>query len=135
MLLLGQGQRLRNLLDVDGGVDRCSRDYTAGAVTGAAVLIVGTLGVGTEVVGTTVIGSYPGYVALAEGLGANYFSIPAADWASMTAAEQWAANQAFLDAAIARGDAFIVSNWPAQAGTFFEREVQYLLSRGIAVGP
>lgn len=51
--------------------------------------------------GVTVIGSYPQYTQLAQKIGANYFNIPAEEWAQMTPAQQWAANQTFLDAAIA----------------------------------
>jgi hypothetical protein len=47
----------------------------------------------------------------------------------MSAAEQWAANSAFLDAAIARGDSFVFSNTFAPAGSFFERELQYLMEK------
>lgn len=36
VLLLGQGQRLRDLLDVDGGVDQCSGEYSAGEWAGIA---------------------------------------------------------------------------------------------------
>jgi hypothetical protein len=49
----------------------------------------------------------------------------------MTAAEQWAANQAFLDAAIARGDSFVFANGFAPAGSFFEQELLYLAERGV----
>ncbi len=87
-----------------------------------------------EAPGITVLGHFPDYVELAQSLGANYFSIPEAEWAAMTAEEQWAANQAFLDAAIARGDTFVFSNEVARAGSFFERELQYLMERGI-IGP
>jgi RHS repeat-associated protein len=84
--------------------------------------------------GVTVLGSFPAYVQLGERLGANYFSIPAEKWAQMTAAEQWAANRAFLDAAIARGDRFIFSNDFAPAGSFFQRELQYLEQQGVFAG-
>jgi hypothetical protein len=84
--------------------------------------------------GITVLGSYPAYVELAEELGANYFSVSAEQWAQMTAAEQWAANQAFLDAAIARGDSFIFSNELAPAGTFFEQELLYLQQQRVFLG-
>lgn len=76
--------------------------------------------------GVTVIGSYPQYTQLAQKMGANYFSMPAEEWAQMTPAEQWAANQAFLDDAIARGDTFVFSNDFAPAGSFYEQELQYL---------
>jgi hypothetical protein len=84
--------------------------------------------------GVTVLGSFPEYVLTAERLGANYFSVPAEEWAEMSAAEQWAANQAFLDAAIARGDSFVFSNSLAPAGSFFERELQYLMQQRVFLG-
>ena len=84
--------------------------------------------------GLTVLGSYPGYVKLAQELGANYFSIPAEEWVQMSAAEQWAANRAFLDAAIARGDSLIFSTEFAPAGSFYERELQYLLEQRVFLG-
>lgn len=64
-------------------------------------------------------------------MGANYFNIPAEEWAQMTPEEQWAANQAFLDAAIARGDTFVFSNDFALAGSFYEQELQYLEQQGV----
>jgi len=36
-MLFGQGQRLRDLFDVDGGIDRCSDEYGAGEWAGVAV--------------------------------------------------------------------------------------------------
>lgn len=50
----------------------------------------------------------------------------------MSQTEQWAANQKFLDRAIARGDDFVLAT-PldnVRAGSFFERELQYLFSKG-----
>ncbi len=43
-------------------------------------------------------------------LGARRFSIPTNIWNRMTSAEQWAANQKFLDRMITRGDGIILSN-------------------------
>jgi hypothetical protein len=84
--------------------------------------------------GLTVLGSYPGYVKLAQELGANYFSIPAEEWVQMSATEQWAASRAFLNAAIARGDSLIFSTEFAPAGSFYEREPQYLLEQRAFLG-
>jgi hypothetical protein len=81
-----------------------------------------------------VLGSYPDYVNLAEQLGANYFSVPMEQWAQMTAAEQWAANQAFIDAAVARGDSFVFSNEFAVAGSSYQRQLLYLAQIGVALG-
>ncbi len=83
----------------------------------------------------TVLGSYPLYLERAAELGANKFSIPSKTWNSMTAAEQWAANVNFLDQAIMRGDQIILSNsaFGAKEGTFFYKEIQYLLSKGYKI--
>ena len=50
----------------------------------------------------------------------------------MTEEEQWAANQEFLDEAIARGDTFQLSSPPedAQPGTGYYKEIEYLLNNG-----
>ena len=52
----------------------------------------------------------------------------------MTADEQWAANQAFIDSAVARGDSFVFSNEFAVAGSFYQRELLYLELIGVALG-
>jgi hypothetical protein len=52
----------------------------------------------------------------------------------MTESEQWAANRASLDAAIARGDRFVFANDFAEAGSFFERELQYLQQQHVFSG-
>jgi hypothetical protein len=83
--------------------------------------------------GTTVIGRYPAYVNLAQDLGANYLNIPLEEWAAMSPAEQWAANQAFLDEAIANGDTFQLAT-PLEdmtPGSNFAQEAQYLTSPSI----
>jgi hypothetical protein len=84
--------------------------------------------------GITVIGPIPQYLTLANELGANYFSVPEEAWRALSPEEQWAMNQQFLDDAIARGDTFILAQdaESARAGSFFEKEIQYLLSRGYA---
>jgi hypothetical protein len=99
--------------------------YTLPYTTGLSTVVV-------DGAGTTVLGSYPQYIELAQQLGANYFSIPAEEWAQMTAAEQWAANQAFLDAAIARGDNFLLSNAVTDASSYLAREIQYLIDNGMS---
>jgi len=85
-----------------------------------------------ENAGTTVIGHYPDYVNLAQDLKANYFSIPTEQWNAMTEAEQWAANQKFLDEAIARGDTFRLATPIDQVrpGSYLEKEIQYLTGKG-----
>jgi RHS repeat-associated protein len=82
--------------------------------------------------GLTVIGRFPAYTDLAAQLGANVFEVPIADWNAMTAAEQWAANQAFLDNAIANGDTFVLAS-PLSAATptsYFFQEIGYILDNG-----
>jgi len=52
----------------------------------------------------TVLGHYPAYTEMAEQLGARRFNVPTEFWNKMTPAEQWTANQKFLDRMISRGD-------------------------------
>jgi hypothetical protein len=66
-------------------------------------------------------------------LGARRFSIPTNIWNKMTSAEQWAANQKFLDRMIARGDEVILSNpvkSVSEATGWFGRELNYLVEQG-----
>lgn len=83
--------------------------------------------------GTTVLGKFPDYIKLADDLGAKRFNIPTSVWNRMSAAEQWAANQKFLDRAIARGDNILLSNTVRNindvTGTF-RRELDYLIGNG-----
>jgi len=84
-------------------------------------------------VGRTVLGKYPDYVNLAESIGARRFNIPTNIWNKMSPAEQWAANQRFLDRAIARGDEFVLSNPVKSIGEatgWFGRELRYLADHG-----
>jgi len=82
--------------------------------------------------GTTVIGHYPEYVQLADDLAANRFSIPKAQWDRMTEAQRWAANQRFLDDAIARGDTIRLATSPdkVRPGSYLEKETRYLTEHG-----
>jgi hypothetical protein len=59
-----------------------------------------------------VIGRYPVYLELASKLGARAFNIPMSEWNSMTAADQWSKNVAFLDAAITAGERIILATPP-----------------------
>jgi len=65
-------------------------------------------------------------IKLGKLLEANYLDIA-------PEARSWAVNQAFLDAAIARGDQFILATAAsaARAGNTFAKELEYLASRGI----
>lgn len=79
-----------------------------------------------------VIGHYPEYIELSDQIGVKPFSIPENIWDKMTLAEQWAANQKFLDRAIARGSEFILATPidKVRAGSFLQREIEYLISQG-----
>jgi RHS repeat-associated protein len=89
------------------------------------------LGTATERA-TTVLGHYPEYLQLGEKIGGRTFNVPTRIWEGMSPAEQWAANQKFLDRAIARGDTIRLATPASQAreGSFYERELQYLTSKG-----
>ena len=86
-----------------------------------------------------VLGRFPAYVDLADQLGAKAFNLGTFGWAALgTDTARWGANQAFIDAAIANGDRVLFASDPfsaANALSFFEREVNYLQSRGFAITP
>jgi len=92
----------------------------------------------TPTVGRVVIGSFPQYVELAEQLGVKYFSIKPEIWQKMSDAERLAANNKFLDRAIARGDTSVltmsVKDALQRGGVWLRHEIQYLMSRGYSVG-
>jgi RHS repeat-associated protein len=85
----------------------------------------------------TVLGKVGTYEKLAERLGANKFQIPDEVWKAMSPGERWAENQKFLDEAIKRGDAIILSNFvptiKSQTG-FFRRELEYLRKKNYELG-
>jgi RHS repeat-associated protein len=83
--------------------------------------------------GQTVLGKFPDYLKLADQLNAKKFNIPASVWNKMSKAEQWGANQKFLDRAVARGDKFILSNPVKDINNVsgaFRQELDYLSSKG-----
>jgi hypothetical protein len=82
--------------------------------------------------GTTVLGHYPEDVKASDTIGARRFDVPEAAWKRMSPDEQWAANRRFLDRTIARGDDIELATPVdrARPGSFFERELRYLGSRG-----
>jgi hypothetical protein len=89
--------------------------------------------------GAVVIGKNPSYTALGEMLGTKTFNVPPAVWEAMgDDAVRWAANQRFLDRAIARGDEFILSSpveamlAPARDGgkSWSTKELEYLFEKG-----
>lgn len=51
VILFGQGQRLRDLFDVDGGVDQCSDEYSAGEWAGVAASLATGLSGGVKAAG------------------------------------------------------------------------------------
>jgi hypothetical protein len=87
--------------------------------------------------GKTVLGHYPEYTKLAGELGARRFNIPTNVWNKMTDAERWAANQKFLDRMINRGDDIILATPldKVKPGSYFQRELDYLLGKGYKVSP
>jgi hypothetical protein len=110
------------------------------AVRGCASGVVG-FGVGKALgaawraatAGQTVLGKFPDYLKMADELGANSFNISGEIWGKMTKAEQWAANQRFLEEVVLRGDEILLSN-PLKnlndaTGTF-RKELEYLMSKG-----
>jgi hypothetical protein len=84
-------------------------------------------------VGKTVLGNYPEYKQLADTIGARHFNIPEAAWDKMSVAEQWAANQKFLDRMVTRVDDIIILATPldkVRPGSYFARELEYLAGKG-----
>jgi hypothetical protein len=85
--------------------------------------------------GKIVLGHYPEYIEKARELDARIFNIPSHIWSRMSDVERWAANQKFLDRAIARGDDVILATnaAAARAGSWFARELEYLATKGYRV--
>ena len=86
--------------------------------------------------GISVLGKFPDYLKLSNELGAKHFSIPTDVWNKMSKAEQWAANQKFLDRMIKRGDDIFLSN-PVKnidnvSGAFL-KELEYLIEKGFKI--
>ncbi len=80
---------------------------------------------------TSVIGPFPSYVELSNNIDGNYFQIPPKAWDVMTPEQRWFENRVFLDDAIDRGDTFLISG-PFRAGSYTEKEIEYLTSKGYA---
>jgi hypothetical protein len=91
------------------------------------------LGEVNAVRGTSVLGKYPDYLNLTDQIGAKRFNVPTNIWNKMSAAEQWSANQKFLDRMIIRGDKIILSN-PVldinKVSGAFRQELDYLIGKG-----
>src|SRR5690554_1725972 len=81
---------------------------------------------------TVVIGHYPEYVELAKKLKAKIFNMPLEVWNTMNKAQQWAANQKFLDKAIKCKSEFVLATPydKIKAGSWLSKEVSYLLKHG-----
>jgi RHS repeat-associated protein len=90
---------------------------------------------GTSAAGTRVIGHFPEYETLAQQTGAKYFSVPPNVWNSMSSAEQWAANQRFLDRGIASGDIFRLATRLSdmRIPSSYADEISYLLKNGYSL--
>ncbi|MFZ2487001.1 MAG: hypothetical protein WAZ19_02670 [Anaerolineae bacterium] len=85
--------------------------------------------------GVTVLGRYPTYIQTATKLRANYLNFAEGTWDKLTDVQRWAVNKQFLDDAIARGDIFKLASLAEEAkpGTYFYRELEYLISLGYQV--
>ena len=110
----------------------------AGAITlGSAGASSVTSGASTAVTtgGIIVLGRYPNYLQVANDVGGNVFNLDPSIYNAMSPTEQWAANQSFLDEAIAGGDTFYLADPWANAGpgTNYLRELQYLFSKGFTL--
>jgi RHS repeat-associated protein len=83
-----------------------------------------------------VIGKFsnsPNYLEVAEKIGAKKFNIPQHVWEKMSESQRWAANQKFLDRAIARGGDFILDKPIKDIGSVsgeLRKELNYLGQRG-----
>ena len=137
-----QGQPWYQNIGVEAG-----RGFVVGATLGTAgavlalgrVVTTGTAltapAIETDIV---VIGHFPRYLELARELGAKAFEVPPGVWDKMSEAEQLAANNRFLDRAIARGQTFIVTMNVTDAlkngGVWLKHEIEYLLARGYTIG-
>jgi hypothetical protein len=83
-----------------------------------------------------VIGKYknsPNYLHVAENLRAKAFDVPPHIFAKMSEAQQWAANQKFLDRAIARGGDFLLDkpiNDISSTSGGLRKELDYLGDKG-----
>ena len=85
-----------------------------------------------------VLGHYPEYTDLAKRLDANCFSVPERLWARLSPHQQWQLNRRFLQTHVVEaGSQIVFSHRPldARRGSFFEHEIDYLVSRGVGVDP
>ena len=85
--------------------------------------------------GDVVLGGYPGYVNLAQNIGACFYGIPQEIWQELSKDEQWQWNKRFLDNMIAQGKDFICSEnaYKVPKGRWLYQEIEYLLSKGYKI--
>ena len=88
-----------------------------------------------------VIGKFknsPNYLHVAENLRAQAFDVPPSIFAKLSETQQWAANQKFLDRAIARGGDFLLDK-PikdiSSASGGLRKELNYLSDKGFKLSP
>ena len=84
------------------------------------------------------LGHHPEYVDLAGRLDATCFSVPESIWNRLSAVQRWELNRRFLEThVIQAGSQIVFSNRPqdARRNSFFEGELEYLVSRGVRVAP
>jgi hypothetical protein len=81
-------------------------------------------------VGKIVLEHFPEYLSLTADIGAEVFNIPKDTWDRLDGAARWTANQKFIDDTIARDDEIVLSTTDVRRGTWFERELRYLASKG-----
>jgi hypothetical protein len=81
------------------------------------------------------IGHSPDYIDLAGNIGGKHFSVPDDVWNSMNPAEQWAANQRFLDRGIAEGAVFRLATpiEDMRDPSIYAKEINYMLNHGLHV--
>lgn len=85
--------------------------------------------IGNAKAGKTVLGNYPTYKTMAEGMKANYLNVDPMLWKKLEKAGlDWKVNQAFLDAAMARGDEIILTG--VKDTKSFLKEIKYLADKG-----
>ena len=85
--------------------------------------------------GSIVLGKYPLYVSLAQKLGSDIFQIADNVWRTMSQADQWAANKAFLDKIIESGQKITLQTnaYSNNVTGYFAKEIQYLLEHGYKI--
>ena len=80
-----------------------------------------------------VLGHHPGYILLADKLGARRFSVPAWIWVKLPQADQWRMNLSYLQRAIIKRDQFVLCPIPAfvRPGSTYARELLFIAQNGV----